>query len=135
MIALITVSPLAFVRFFDGGTRLDLPGNIQVHGADVGWEGAGYRLVPVEDTNPPVNPATEIKTGPVVTAFADKVTRVWTVRSKTAQELDDEKTAAAAGINDVLFKVAFNHENRIRTLAGQASVTAAQFRAAIKALL
>lgn len=35
----------------------------------------------------------------------------------------------------VLFKVAFNHENRIRSLEGKQPVTAAQFRTAVKALL
>ena len=35
----------------------------------------------------------------------------------------------------VLLKVLFNHENRIRTLAGQPTVTPAQFRNAVKNLL
>jgi hypothetical protein len=36
---------------------------------------------------------------------------------------------------DVLLKVLFNHENRIRDLAGQPNVSPAQFRNAIKNLL
>lgn len=36
---------------------------------------------------------------------------------------------------EIIFKILFNHENRIRTLAGQQQITAAQFKAAIKALI
>ncbi len=39
------------------------------------------------------------------------------------------------GLDPILFKIAFNHENRIRTLAGQPTVTAAQFKTALRALL
>jgi hypothetical protein len=99
-------------------------------------KGKPYRKVlPVEVTDPAVDGATQIKEGPVVTVLADKVTRVWSVRSKTAQELDDEKTTQATGYNGIAFKIALNHENRLRTLEGKAAVTAAQFRTAIKALL
>lgn len=35
----------------------------------------------------------------------------------------------------ISFKIAFNHENRIRALEGKAPITAAQFRAAVKAAL
>jgi hypothetical protein len=99
-------------------------------------EGKPYRKVlPVEVTDPQYDSATQVKEGPTVTVLADKVTRVWTVRSKAVQELDDEKTAQATGYNGVAFKIALNHENRLRTLEGKAPVTAAQFRTAIKALL
>jgi hypothetical protein len=35
----------------------------------------------------------------------------------------------------ISFKIAFNHENRIRALEGKAPITATQFRAAVKAAL
>lgn len=91
--------------------------------------GKPYRqFLPVVETNPSFDPETQVKTGPVVTVEAERVTRVWSVRDKTAQELD-------ADVDFLQFRVAFNHENRIRALEGKAAITAAQFRAALKALL
>ncbi|HQR39317.1 MAG TPA: hypothetical protein PLF26_13070 [Blastocatellia bacterium] len=99
--------------------------------------GKGWKWLPVVDTNPAItDAATQVKEGPVITVNPNtNVTRVWTVRSKTAPELDAEKQANVDGIDRVLLEIAFNHENRIRTLAGQGAVTRAQFKAAIKALL
>lgn len=50
-------------------------------------------LSPVTVTDPPFNEATEVKTGPVDTydSVTDTSTRVYTVRAKTQQELDDEQ--------------------------------------------
>lgn len=60
-----------------------------------------------------------------------------------ATQLDADKDAminqlngiAALSIDVIVFTALFNHENRIRTLAGQANITVAQFKAGIKALL
>lgn len=96
----------------------------------------GWRWLPVEVTSPPYDAATQVSAGPVVSVLADKVTRVWTVRAKTAQELDDDKAASVEAINLVLLKIAFNHENRIRALdGGKPPITLAQFKTAVKALL
>ena len=51
----------------------------------------------------------------------------------TAQ--DKLKSIRITGMDQVAMKIAFNHENRIRALEGKQAVTAAQFIAAIKALL
>ena len=40
-------------------------------------------------------PVCPVRTGPVDTIQADRIDRVFTVRDKTARELDDEKEAAA----------------------------------------
>jgi hypothetical protein len=56
----------------------------------------GLRWLPITITNPDYNGAIQVKEGPVLTVNTDNVTRVWTVRSKTAQELDDEKDASAS---------------------------------------
>jgi hypothetical protein len=48
---------------------------------------------------------------------------------------DELKNRQLTKLDQVAFQIAFNHENRIRTLAGQANITRAQFLAAIKALL
>lgn len=49
--------------------------------------------------------------------------------AKPAVTFDDDP------IKRALFEVMFNHENRIRTLAGQAQVTRVQFLIAIRSLL
>jgi hypothetical protein len=99
----------------------------------------GWRWLPVEETNPPFDPATQVQTGPVVTVEAARVTRVWTMRDKTAPELaagiDAEKESTLDRFDVLAFKVLFDHENRLRALEGKAAITAAQFRAALKARL
>jgi hypothetical protein len=65
----------------------------------------GYRWLPVEDTNPGHDSATQIKTGPVVTVETARVTRVWTVRDKTAQELEDEATARRDAVASAMDQV------------------------------
>jgi hypothetical protein len=96
----------------------------------------GWRWLPVIDTKPDYDDGTQVRTGPVVTVNANDVTRVWSVRARTAEELDAIKDEMA---NDaavtVLGKVLFNHENRIRALNSQAPITAAQFKTAVKALI
>jgi hypothetical protein len=62
--------------------------------------GKGWRWLPVEDTDPPFDGAMQKRTGPVVTVAPDRVTRVWTVADKTAQELSDEQDAEAVGAVD-----------------------------------
>ena len=77
----------------------------------------------------------QVKEGPVTTIEATQVTDTWTIRAKTAAELDSDKDNQVNAFNSVAFKIAFNHENRIRALEAKPAITAAQFKAAIKALL
>ena len=100
---------------------------------------AGWRWLPVETTNPPYNSATDIRTGPVVAVGPERVTRVWSVRRMTPEELakaeEDAKERKLNEVDVLIFRILFNHENRVRVLEGKAAVTAEQFRAAMKALL
>ena len=94
---------------------------------------------PIETTKPSFDLATQIMEVPVITILPDKVTEVFTVRAKTAQEIAAEQDAIKEASLDrfdlVALKIAFNHENRIRVLEAKPQVTVAQFRAALKALL
>lgn len=83
----------------------------------------------------PFDAATHVKTGPVTTIEADRVVDAYAVRPKTVEELDAGKEAALPDVASAVFKVLFNHENRVRALEGKSNITAAQFRAALKALL
>ena len=91
----------------------------------------------VEIVKPTFDIATQIRSGPVIEEdhVAEIRRHVWTVRDKTAEELDADAEARIDQVDVLAFKVMFNHENRIRTLAGQPQVTAAQFRTALKAML
>lgn len=101
---------------------------------------AGYRwMLCSVGTKPAFDPASETVEGPSYTVNASDVTETFTKRALTAQESSDAKDAAIASLNgstfSALFRVLFNFNNRIRTLEGQATMTASQFKAAIKALL
>lgn len=94
------------------------------------------KWLPVVDNDSSItDPDTQIKEGPTVVITITEVTRTWTVRSKTAGELTAEKDAKVEGLDKVILTILFNHENRIRTLAGQGSVTLNQFKNAVKGLL
>jgi hypothetical protein len=95
----------------------------------------GWRWLEVEQVNPSYDPVTEIKTGPVTTIEETSVVDTWTVRLKTAQEIDDEKAAKVSAIDALQFLVSFDMENRVRVLESKSTITAAQYRAALKARL
>ncbi len=59
----------------------------------------------------------------------------YSLRPTNANVLDGYQNMQVTRVDDLQFRIALNHENRIRALAGQATVTAAQFRAALKALM
>ena len=86
--------------------------------------------------NSPFDPAAQIRTGPTYEVTAAECRAVYTVRDKTAGELDGEKEQAAVGdLNPkalrVVAAILLDHENRIRTLEGQPPVTAVDFRRAV----
>jgi hypothetical protein len=95
----------------------------------------GIEWLPVEVTDPACDPATQVRSGPVETVGEDAVTRVWTVRDMTAEELDIARGNVVDALDMLALKILFSHENRIRALEGKAAITAAQFKTALKALL
>ena len=95
----------------------------------------GIQWLPLVVTDSAFDPATQVRTGPVDTVGKDAVNRVWTVRAKSAGELDADKGASVDAMDAVAFKVLLNHENRLRALEGKRTATAAQFKAALKAFL
>jgi len=91
----------------------------------------------VEKVDPAYDSTTQVRSGPVVEEDHGLEIRrnVWTVRDKTAGELDDDAEAKIDRVDALTFKVMFNHENRVRALESKAPITANQFRAALKAML
>ena len=86
---------------------------------------------------PSFNPATQVRAGPTYTVGSKAVTEAYTVRAKTAQELDAEKDALVARneSDKLIFEVLFDMANRIRALESKSAITRAQFRAHLKGLL
>lgn len=79
---------------------------------------------------PSFDPATQVRTGPTYTVGASSVTEAWAVRAKTAQELaadaEAQKDRELAALQKAVFEGLFNHENRLRALEGQPSITRQQ---------
>ena len=76
----------------------------------------------------PTNIASEAELGEVLAAYS--------LRPKHAGVLDGYTSAHADNeLGKVIFKVIFNHENRIRALEGKQPATLAQVRNAVKALM
>ena len=97
---------------------------------------AGWRwLLALEPTLPSYDTTTQVLEGPVSVVGVTEVTSSYTVRNKTAPELDTEKLNSVNGMELVVLRILFNHENRIRTLASQPSITVDQFKTALKNLL
>jgi hypothetical protein len=83
--ALIQPSSDDVIQVVDGEKRFrsGLPPGLKPD-KDLKW-------LPYVKVYPPFNNSTQIRTGPVDTVTDTDVTREWTVRNKTAQELDDDK--------------------------------------------
>ena len=95
-----------------------------------------FRWLPLEVTNPDVDDyATHIKEGPVESVGAKKVTRVWTVRPKTADELDTIKEEQIPHSDSIQFKTMLDVENRTLALEGKPTVTVLEYRETLKGML
>lgn len=87
-------------------------------------------------TPPSFDPVTQVRTGPTYVVGANSVTESYEVRSKTAQELDDDKTAKVNEMNLAVFKALCHLKNEVRTKVDSMSAwTDAQCRNAFKNLL
>ena len=76
----------------------------------------------------PFSPATQIRTGPVRTIQAGKVVSTYAVTDKTAQQIEDEKTASAtSGLATALNKTLFDALWELHQGA-QPTETKAQYR-------
>ncbi len=95
-----------------------------------------FRWLPLEVTNPDVTDhTTHIKEGPVTTVKAKKATRAWTVRPKTAEELDTDKEARIPPSDSIQFKAMLDVENRTLALENKPAVTADDYRETLKGML
>ena len=95
-----------------------------------------FRWLPLEVTDPDVDDyATHTIEGPVTTVKAKKVTRVWTVRPKTDEELDVDKESQIPSSDSIQFKAMLDVENRTLALENKPAVTADDYRETLKGML
>ena len=95
-----------------------------------------FRWLPLEVTDPDVGDhATHIKEGPVTTVKAKKVTRVWAVRPRTADELDAYKESQIPLSDSIQFKAMLDVENRTLALESKPAVTVDDYRETLKGML
>ena len=95
-----------------------------------------FRWLPLEVTDPDLGDrATHIKEGPVESVGAKKVTRVWTVRPKTADEIDVDKEARIPLSDSIQFKAMLDVENRTLALESKPAVTVDEYRETLKGML
>jgi hypothetical protein len=95
-----------------------------------------FRWLPLEITNPGVEDyATHTIEGPVTTVKAKKVTRVWTVRPRTADELDTYKESQIPPSDSIQFKAMLDVENRTLALESKPAVTVDDYRETLKGML
>lgn len=96
---------------------------------------SGYKWLLYVRVMPDFNSETQVREGPVRTIGDKSVTDTWTVRAKTSGELDAGKDAIVSAVDKLQFMIAMDMENRVRALEGKAQITAAQYRAALRARL
>jgi hypothetical protein len=90
----------------------------------------------LEVTNPDVpDHATHVKEGPVTVVEIDKVTKTWTVRPKTADEIDVDKEARIPPSDSIQFKAMLDVENRTLALESKPAVTVDEYRETLKGML
>ena len=95
-----------------------------------------FRWLPLEVTDPDVDDyATHTIEGPVTTVKAKKVTRVWTVRPKTADELDADKEGQIPPSDSIQFTAMLDVENRTLALESKPAVTVDDYRETLKGML
>ena len=95
-----------------------------------------FRWLPLEVINPDLlNHETHMKDGPNYNLKSDRVVKVWTIRPRTAQELDDVKEGKLPLSDSIGFKTMLDIENRTRIVEKKPSVTALEYRALFKEML
>ena len=89
----------------------------------------------VRSSAPTFDLATQVLSGPTITIYVDHVSSDYSVRQKTQKELDADKQAYVDNVDMLIFKVLLNHENRIRALESNATITAQKFKTALLGML
>lgn len=93
--------------------------------------------LPVSEINAAFDPALQVRTGPTLKVRTSRVTATYSVRDKTAAEIDQEKGAEAVHeldgrkVMQLVAQVLHDQENRLRQLEGKPAVTKAEYRTSL----
>jgi len=71
---------------------------------------------------------TEIIDGSTIVTTETEITRTFTKRNKTAQELSDEKTDKAGNLSEVVLLALYNLDARVRKLEVRPAITVEKFK-------
>lgn len=96
---------------------------------------SGWRWIPiVDEERPPYDPETQVAEG-TVDIQQTQVLRGWIVRSKTAEELQNEKTTWVNNIERAEITALHNQENRLLVLEGQPTITLEEYKIKLRDLI
>ena len=102
--------------------------------ADIPAHKASY-LLPINTADRPIfDTETEVLVGPIVAIGANSVEATWNVRAKTQAEVDASIDERIPADNNILYRVAFNQENRIRTLESRPTLIIQQFKTILRGI-
>jgi len=95
-----------------------------------------FRWLPLEVTDPDLlDNETHVKDGPLISVKSDRVIKVWTIRPKTKQEIEDAKEHIIPPSNSIQFKAMLDVENRTLALEKKPAVTELEYRETLKAMI
>lgn len=95
----------------------------------------GYKWLPVESAAQSTPAETQTVVGPTYSIKPDKVVESYSLNNLTQSEIDASKTARIEGLDPLLLKLAFNHENRIRAIESKQPLALDKFKEALRAML
>jgi hypothetical protein len=96
----------------------------------------GWRWLPVERSEEPYDPATELLESETVTVAKDRVRVKRAARARTAEEREEDRNAEIeTALPPLLAAVLTELDSRIRVLEGKQPRSQAEFKAAVRELL
>lgn len=96
----------------------------------------GWRWLTIADQSiPTYDSDTQVLEGPQFNILEHSVERYWIVRNKTQEEIDYDLNAKVSSIPPAIIDILFTHENRIRALEQQTSITKQDFIDYIKTII
>ena len=96
----------------------------------------GWRWLPIEtQAQPAFDPETQAVIGPIVTVEAARVVESYTVRSRSADEIEADRIRRVDGMSKIEFEIAFGVENRLRALEAKPALKRGEYRAELAKLL
>lgn len=96
----------------------------------------GWTWLPVTELNIPIHDSkTQLLEGPNFNILEQTIEKFWTVRSKTPEEIDAEKTTVLDSMQPIIIELLFNQENKIRQLQQAPLINKDDFLIYIKSLI